>query len=255
MTAEIERHRRISKPAYPFKSPEKLKAQKEAEKISPGSAIPIISPRVKTEHSYSRPGTSASMVDPRNPPQFIDPNETQITPPHTSHGRSRVSSMSQYPVWPQAHALAQPYHFVQPQPQPSNDFSEFINVNNPSVQPNPLRIAPMSAPLANSMQPRPWLMNGLPANDRPAPAAWAHWQQDGGFWANVAEYFSDRHQGGVGVYLSPYQTVARRSLAEKYYEGLDGEGRGVIDRERRGVKEEGVKKEGKGGSRREGKAD
>jgi hypothetical protein len=234
MTAEIERHRRISNPAYPFKSPEKLKAQKEAEKISPGSAFPIVSPRVKTEHSYSRPGTSASMVDPDNPPQFIDPNETQITPPQTSHGRSRVSSMSQYPVWPQAHALAQPYHFVQQQPQaePPNDFSEFINVNNPPTQPNPLRIVPMSASLANSLQPRPWLANGLPANDRPVPTAWALWQQEGGFWGGVAEYFAERHEGGVGVYLSPYQSVPSGGLAEGFYEGLDGEGRESIDRQR-----------------------
>ena len=230
LTALIERHRRISNPAYPFKSPEKLKAQKEAEKISPGSAIPIVSPRVKAEHFYSRPSTSASMVDPNNPPQYIDPNETQITPPQTSHGRSRVSSMSQYPVWPQAHVLQQPYHFVQPPPQ--NDFSEFINVNNPLVQPNPLNIAPMSAILAESMQPRALLADGLPANDRPIPAAWTHWQQDGGFWGNVAEYFAERHTQGLGVYRSPYQSTTAGTLADLYYDGLSEQQRALIDRQR-----------------------
>lgn len=90
----------------------------------------------------------------------------------------------------------------------------------------------MSAILAESMQPRALLADGLPANDRPIPAAWTHWQQDGGFWGNVAEYFAERHTQGLGVYRSPYQSTTAGTLADLYYDGLSEQQRALIDRQR-----------------------
>merc|ERR1712230_349705 len=92
-SAEVERRRRISNPAYPFKSPDQIKAQKEAEKKSPPGSRPtssyvLPSPRLQHDH-YLDPSSSESPIqplDPQNPPQFINPNATQISPPGSSAG-------------------------------------------------------------------------------------------------------------------------------------------------------------------------
>jgi hypothetical protein len=97
LSAEVERRRRISNPAYPFKSPDQIKAQKEAQQNSPpgsrpGSSYMMASPVLPQQQSFSTPHSTAASphlqtLDPQNPPQFIDPNVTQISPPGSSAGR------------------------------------------------------------------------------------------------------------------------------------------------------------------------
>ncbi|EXJ69908.1 uncharacterized protein A1O5_06981 [Cladophialophora psammophila CBS 110553] len=109
-SAEVERQRRISNPAYPFKSPDQIKAQREAEKNSPPGSRPsssymIPSPGLHQQHDASasflqHAGSSTASpsmqpLDPQNPPQFINPNATQISPPGSSAGhRSARGSFS-----------------------------------------------------------------------------------------------------------------------------------------------------------------
>jgi hypothetical protein len=105
-SAEVERQRRISNPAYPFKSPDQIKAQKEAQQNSPpgsrpGSSYMLASPSMQpqsfnVQHSGSSAASPAMQEpDPQNPPQFINPNATQISPPSTSAGhRSSRHSFS-----------------------------------------------------------------------------------------------------------------------------------------------------------------
>ena len=97
-SAEVERQRRISNPAYPFKSPDQIKAQKEAQQNSPpgsrpGSSYMLSSPVMPLQQQpFMHSGSSAASpaiqpLDPQNPPQFINPNATQISPPGSSAGR------------------------------------------------------------------------------------------------------------------------------------------------------------------------
>ncbi len=96
-SAEVERQRRISNPAYPFKSPDQIKAQKEAHQNSPpgsrpGSSYMMSSPVMQQQSFNMHSGSSAASpamqpLDPQNPPQFINPNATQISPPGSSAGR------------------------------------------------------------------------------------------------------------------------------------------------------------------------
>ncbi|OCT52422.1 jmjC domain containing protein [Cladophialophora carrionii] len=97
-SAEVERQRRISNPAYPFKSPDQIKAQKEAHQNSPpgsrpGSSYMLSSPAMQQQQSFNVHSGSSSAspaiqpLDPQNPPQFINPNATQISPPGSSAGR------------------------------------------------------------------------------------------------------------------------------------------------------------------------
>ncbi|KAJ9617245.1 hypothetical protein H2200_000966 [Cladophialophora chaetospira] len=103
-SAEVERQRRISNPAYPFKSPDQIKAQKEAQQNSPpgsrpGSSYMMSSPVMQQQpfnmHSGSSAASPIQPLDPQNPPQFINPNATQISPPGSSAGhRSGRNSFS-----------------------------------------------------------------------------------------------------------------------------------------------------------------
>ncbi|KIW68430.1 hypothetical protein PV04_04377 [Phialophora macrospora] len=97
-SAEVERQRRISNPAYPFKSPDQIKAQKEAHQNSPpgsrpGSSYMLSSPAMQHQQSFNMHSGSSSAspamqpLDPQNPPQFINPNATQISPSGSSAGR------------------------------------------------------------------------------------------------------------------------------------------------------------------------
>lgn len=97
-SAEVERQRRISNPAYPFKSPDQIKAQKEAHQNSPpssrpGSSYMLASPIMGQQSSFHMHSGSSSAspamqpLDPQNPPQYINPNATQISPPGSSAGR------------------------------------------------------------------------------------------------------------------------------------------------------------------------
>ena len=97
-SAEVERQRRISNPAYPFKSPDQIKAQKEAHQASPpgsrpGSSYMVSSPAMQQQSfNMQRPSSAHASpamqpLDPQNPPQFINPNATQISPPGSSAGR------------------------------------------------------------------------------------------------------------------------------------------------------------------------
>jgi hypothetical protein len=71
----------------------------------------------------------------------------------------------------------------------------------------------------------------LPTNDRTIPEQLTSWQQKGGFWGKVANYYVARHQAAASVYRSPFvpKTEASTLMAEAYYAGLPEAGRFKID--------------------------
>ncbi|RMD43318.1 hypothetical protein DV735_g1877, partial [Chaetothyriales sp. CBS 134920] len=252
-SAAVERLRRISNPAYPFKSPDLIKAQKEAEKASPPSSRPTSSymlPSPRMHHDTSFLHDSSAQL------QFINPNATQISPPGSStdppiggnlmattplgmpmqaqHRRaasasmtnsafSVVSGVSSYiprrsmfdPLYKSNPQVPQPI----PQPQPA-----FQAPKAPMAEPHPELVA--------ATQPRLTILKGYPMNDRPVPDEYSQWQQKGGFWGRIADYYVAKHEVKQTVYRSPF--TARPygpdlSDAQAFYQRLDETGRAKID--------------------------
>lgn len=268
-TAEVERQRRISNPAYPFKSPDQIKAQKHAEKnSSPGSrpSSSYLAPSPRLQHdSYIHSGSSGSPVlplDPQNPPQFINPNATQISPPGSSAGhRSARGSFSGFgPQLPRAPPV--PTGLKEPlcgdvtldmAPSPANSLPLSNYVHKRSLydplssvsafrplkpQPAEQPIAQASRQLVEGLTKRPIGPNGLQLNDHEAPRQLSEWQDRGGFWGRVAGYYIQKHQGAATVYRSPFaainQQAEEKTLAEQYYEHLEPDQRARIDKCRDG---------------------
>lgn len=256
-SAAVERARRISNPAYPFKSPDQIKARKEAEKTSPPGSRPVSSyglpsPVIKQESFMQGNSTMSPMItslDPQNPPQFINPNATQISPPGSSHGRPRTMSGLTMgpPMQPQGHARRatmgssmtmntasfplNPGNYIPKRSMfdPLNDFTH----NMLPQQPQPRRPTPppMARPhddLAAALLPRPT------TNDRPTPDVLRQWQQQGNFWGRVSNYFIRRHENAANAYRSPFGTETRteQTLAERYYDELPSDQQSMIDQAR-----------------------
>ena len=250
-SAAVERQRRISNPAYPFKSPDVIKAQREAEKISPpgsrpGSVYVLPSPSIKQEGSYQS-----------DQPQFINPNATQISPPGSSHGpRSASNSISNTPgtmgppMQPQHHrsassslphtsyaALGPVSNYV---PRRSM-YDPLYNSNQPIQQQHYLTRAPMaeaSPQLAIALLPQKTVLKGYPANDHIIPEQYQHWQAKGGFWGKIANYYAGKHEVRATVYRSPFGhggADAGRvfgpamSEGQRFYQNLDEGGRWKVD--------------------------
>lgn len=268
-SAEVERQRRISNPAYPFKSPDQIKAQKEAEKKSPpgsrpGSSYMLPSPRLQHD-SYLQPSASASpmqAIDPQNPPQFINPNATQISPPASSAGhRSASGSFSglgfRSTIGPSVRPALKkslsvdmdvdlapfPASYMQMSTNLPNGptYDPLGNVNafpqqKPQVTEPP--IAQPSRQLLESLEKRPVGPNGLLLNDRPVPKRLSDWQEQGGFWGRVAGYYMQKHQAAATIYKSPFAAMASRviddTLAQRYYDSLESAQRVKIDEYRHG---------------------
>ncbi|KPI41813.1 DNA damage-responsive transcriptional repressor RPH1 [Cyphellophora attinorum] len=261
-SAAIERQRRISNPAYPFKSPDQILAQKEAEKNTPpgsrpGSSYQMGSPA--TTDAY-RPSTSASMSAlGSRPMEFIDPTATQITPPGSSAGRRSASnSLSMMPgtmgppLQPHLHRTASAGMLERPTFNTSNasQISNYVPRRSvydplykaqgplqPITQPNlppPLPQPPMAEPspvLLASLQPRSTSPGGYPLNDRAVPEQLVKWKAQGGFWAKVATYYINKHVASASAYRSPFADLHNTPwrLAEQYYQSLDFEGRAKVD--------------------------
>lgn len=271
-SAEVERQRRISNPAYPFKSPDQIKAQREAGKNTPPGSRPtssytIPSPRVQHD-SYLHTGSSDSamqVLDPQNPPQFINPNATQISPPGSSAGRR--SARGSFSGLGLQSSMAPPLQtgsrrsqsmsmamdgFIDLAPFPANSmpFSNYVpkrsiydplnsslNPFNQQKQPQ-ISEPPMAQPsnaLARSLEKRPLGSNGLMLNDRPTPKQLVDWQERGGFWGRVSGYYINKHQISATVYKSPFINTGifgqhpDGTLADRYYESLEPDQRGKID--------------------------
>ncbi|KIX08954.1 uncharacterized protein Z518_00032 [Rhinocladiella mackenziei CBS 650.93] len=268
-SAEMERQRRISNPAYPFKSPDQIKAQKKAEKNSPPGSRPtssytLPSPRIQQD-IYMHSSSSASPVqplDPQNPPQFINPNATQISPPGSSAGhRSGRGSFSglgiQSGITPSVQpglkrALSMDMTMdLAPFPANSMPLGSYVprrstydplNNANPFTQPKPHTpeppVARPSRKLSEALEKRPIGSNGLLLNDRLIPEALTEWQRNGGFWGRVAGYYIQKHEGAATLYRSPFTSRSQQgsdgTLAERYYENLGPEQQVRIDEARNG---------------------
>ena len=262
-SAAVERQRRISNPAYPFKSPDQIKAQKEAEKNSPpgsrpGSSYVQVSPVIKQEGFM--PGGN---VDSQNMPMFINPNATQISPPGSRDGRRSASnSMSGTPITmgpplpptakrsmstgtshdsaPFPTPMMPPVSSYVPRRSMYDPLYKTPQVPQPIPNPHPLYQPlqpPMSEPsptLLAGLQPRATTPNGLPTNDRVVPEQLKVWQQKGGFWGKVANYYVVRHEAAASVYRSPFTSKieSSMSLADTYYYGLPDNARIKIDETR-----------------------
>jgi len=274
-SAEVERQRRISNPAYPFKSPDQIKAQKEAEKNTPPGSRPTSSytiPSPRVQHDFSLQTSAAASpiqpLDPQNPPQFINPNATQISSPGSSAGhRSARGSFSGLgfhsamapPLQPglrrsQSMSMAMDMDLdLAPFPANSMLLSNYIpkrsmfdplnsgaNPFNQQKQPQVLE-PPMAQPscaLAQSLEKRALGSNGLMLNDRPSPKQLLDWQERGGFWGRVSGYYINKHQMAATVYKSPFVSTGAfgqqpaTTLAERYYESLEPHQKGKIDEAR-----------------------
>jgi hypothetical protein len=273
-SAEVERQRRISNPAYPFKSPDQIKAQKEAEKNSPPGSRPSSSymlPSPRLQHDgYMNSSSSASPVqplDPQNPPQFINPNATQISHPGSSTGhRSTRGSFSGFgtptsttPPVPAGLRKSQsvdmtfdmiPFHSQSlsldhrypPKRSLYDPLSSAAAFPQSKPQPAEPPMAPASRQLIESLEKRPMGPNAsLQLNDRAVPKQLLDWQVRGGFWGRVAGYFIQKHQTAAMVYKSPFMAMDSQgsdgTLAERYYNSLEPEQRVRIDNFRQGKSE------------------
>ncbi|KIW39385.1 uncharacterized protein PV06_09160 [Exophiala oligosperma] len=268
-SAEVERRRRISNPAYPFKSPDQIKAQKEAEKRSPPGSRPtssymLPSPRVQHDtymHSASPTG-SMQPLDPHNPPQFVNPNATQISPPGSSAGhRSARGSFSGFGTQPilgpslpagvrRSFSMDMTLPDMAPFPAASLPFSGYIpkrSIYDPLSQVNAFQqakpqlseppMAPMSSKLIETLEKRAIGANGLQLNDRAIPKQLTDWRERGGFWGRVAKYYISKHQATATLYRSPFMAMSQQAdtatLSDRYYQSLEGDQRSKIDAFRR----------------------
>ncbi|KAI1615270.1 jumonji domain-containing protein 2 [Exophiala viscosa] len=263
-SAEVERQRRISNPAYPFKSPDQIKAQKEAEKKSPPGSRPsssymLPSPRMQHD-SYMHSSSSASPaqpLDPQNPPQFINPNATQISPPGSSAGhKSARGSFSgfqtQQMMTPSmSGGIKRSFSMdmtMDLAPFPANSlplnhylpkrsmYDPLSNVNMLAQHNFQFPDPPMARPstqLVESLEKRPVGISGLQLNDHEIPKQLTDWQNRGGFWGRVAGYYIKKHQDAATVYRSPFAAISQQAdtaaLAQRYYQSLEPEQRMRID--------------------------
>lgn len=265
-SAAVERQRRISNPAYPFKSPDEIKAQKEAEKHSPpgsrpGSSYQMASPA--TQASF-RPTSSSSVHGPdlQHPPQFIDPNATQITPPGSSAGRRSASNSISLPpgaMGPPMHPPLQRTVSAGMLERPTFNVNVGIGMGGyvprrsmydplfkhgpqPITEPNlppSAPVAPIAEPsplLLASLAPRPVSPSGYPVNDNAIPQQLLDWQAEyvsnGGFWGKVANYYVRKHEASASIYRSPFAPkvdASSNKLADAYYGALNRDEKLRID--------------------------
>lgn len=270
-SAEVERQRRISNPAYPFKSPDQIKAQKEAGKMSPPGSRPtssymLPSPRVQHDtymHSAS-PASSMQPLDPHNPPQFVNPNATQISPPGSSAGhRSARGSFSGFGTQPiigpslpagvrRSFSMDMTLPDMAPFPaaslplsgyvpkrsiyDPLSHVTAFQQVKPPRSEP---RVAPLSSKLAETLEKRAIGANGLQLNDRAVPRQLLDWRDRGGFWGRVSRYYISKHQATATIYRSPFMAMSQQvdtaTLSDRYYQSLEGDQQWKIDAFRRSM--------------------
>jgi len=123
----------------------------------------------------------------------------------------------------------------QPQLQPMQKY-QFPPPPPPMANPSPL--------LAQSLEKQPLAPSGLLVNDRPVPEQLVFWQNRGGFWGRVSNYYINKHNGMSSVYKSPFQQVDKAesawdgkepNLAERYYTELSHEEKARIDEVRGGM--------------------
>lgn len=237
---EVERRRRISNPAYPFKSPEQIVAQKE-EREKTGSQSSGSRPTSRPGSGYTTtalpsPGLNAVQFgpDPQHPPMFINPNATQISPPGTSAGRRNKSGSISGGIGPMG-PPTQPMppfkrsmssgnmhtpnfgimaglgsfgssgtslsHLTQPFPRPA---PKPIGVHHPRMQVPDAPIAIPAALLTASLEPRPTFPGGTPKNDRAVPTTLMECKEKSGFWGRIAGHFVRKHERSASVYKSPF---------------------------------------------------
>ena len=258
---------RKSGSAYPFKSPEELKAQKErgtALQQSPTQlyqghvhhpSSPLQQDQQHQPYRQNSPRQSEATIQrvsdaqqQHHPQRYINPSLTQIKPllpsstfPHATMGP---------PPAPNRRSSASASHVDVPMgrerdPYLPNDVAEF---DQRSIIQDP------SDRLSSAIKPRPAMPDGTPVNDKPVAEIYQQWKAGGGFWGTVAEHFIRSHLRSPSVYRSPYSadgsytafgrelsagnkaekdlTVERGSsegLAAGFYNGVTDEEKGKID--------------------------
>jgi len=228
----------------------------------PSSSYMLPSPRMQHD-GFMHSSSSASpthQLDPQNPPQFINPNATQISPPGSSAGhRSARASFSGFGAAPSmapplpaglrkshsvdmtfdmadlsAHSLAGGNHYMPKRSlySPLSGVGAFPQLPTASAE---IPMAQASRPLLESLEKRPLGPSGLPLNDRPVPPQLTEWRDRGGFWGRVASYYIQKHLNAATVYRSPFTVGATGwqgddgTLAQRYYDSLEPHQRARID--------------------------
>lgn len=79
---------------------------------------------------------------------------------------------------------------------------------------------------------RAYAPNGLPVNDRMVPEQLVMWQQRGGFWGKVANYYVKKHEVQAPIYRSPFAAKPEGgpSTAETFYQGLSETAKQEVDK-------------------------
>lgn len=92
--------------------------------------------------------------------------------------------------------------------------------------------------LVNAIAARSYAPNGMPVNDTIAAEQLMIWQQKGGFWGKVANYYIKKHDMQAAMYRSPFAPKLESgvSTANAFYEGLSYEGKQKV----RDTKENGM---------------
>jgi len=211
-----------------------------------------------------RPSSSSSLhgPDPQNPPQFINPNATQISPPGSragrrsgSHSISMLPGAMGPPMQPQLHRTVSAGMLEKPTftsnmmgamssyvPRRSMYDPLYRNGPTPIAQPNappPAPQPPMAEPfpqLIAGLQPRPVSPSGYPINDKALPQQLVEWrveyEEKGGFWGKIANYYIKKHESSASVYRSPFAPKPESSahkFAEAYYQSLVTEDQAKIE--------------------------
>lgn len=243
---EAERQRRVSNPSWPFKSPEQILAQK-GEREKNGSQSSGSRPVSRPGSGYSTkafpsPRINAMYGPEPQPPMYINPTATQLTP---AIGHSRAKSMSvsasigkmgppvQYPPHPFRRSMSssnlvpmdldikpnladlrqdlvsRPFG---PMPPPSRSRRSTMNSGiAPTIE---APIAPPSPELESSLESRPTTRSGTPVNDRPPPEVISSWQSHpASFWGKIANYFSRKHEASATVYKSAFGVGSNTDLS------------------------------------------
>ena len=113
---------------------------------------------------------------------------------------------------------------------------------HPIAEPNLPPPSPQ-APLANpspfllaGLEPRPLSPSGYPINDKAIPQQFLDWKAEyenqGGFWGKVANYYVKKHEASASIYRSPFTPkidASSNKVAEAYYQALGSENRLKID--------------------------
>ena len=226
---KIEQHeRRLSNPAYPFKPPQDIAAQKDEREQSTsrpstshsqGHASLHSSPNVKHEQPPYQQQQSFQMGGAPNqqPLDFINPNMTQIN----GNAPSLISQKSM----PPPPAPVRPSTSGRPSSQAGNNCEKVLQWHSGMSLP--------SEKLRTTFAPRPTLPTGNVANERPVPVKYGQWRRSGGFLGEVAGYFIRQHVQSPTIYKSPWDGNGEErdavGPAEQYYEHLDDEKKALVD--------------------------